>query len=255
MQSMKKQASPTPTPRAAALSQSASRFSAGVTSAWQNIANKSPRLAAAGSREPGAARTAAPFAPPNAPGASRVALESQRVLHVEAPAAKPETIRQVGWREVDRAVGMSTKRKYSLLGIGFGPKVPVFETEKVKLPVYQETDRNKRYYAVVKAEEVDQVKWEGFRPEFGSNGASPAPKTVKQFNAQGSIHCFNSEAEARIYGQKDIDGDYAIIAFVMPEYQNFTMHPSELSNSTTVRITQTIPADCIWPTIVTVKSV
>lgn len=244
---MKKQASPAPIPRAAALSQSASRFSAGATSAWQNIASKSPRLAAASRREPGAARTAAPLAPPSAPGASRVALEPQRTLHAVAPAAEPETIRQVGWREIDRAVSMSTKRKYSVFGIGFGPKVPVFETEKVKLPVYQETDRNRRYYAAVKAEDVDRIKREGFQAKESRHGASP--KTVEQFNLQEHIYFFSSEANARIYGQKNAISKYAVIEFALPEYHEFTLGLKDGSIiEKAMRAIQNIPADCIKST-------
>jgi hypothetical protein len=251
MPPMKKPASPAPTPRAAALSQSASRFSAGATSAWQNIAGNSPRLAAAGPRQPGAVRGAAPLASPTAPGASRAALETQQVAEQVAPATAAETIRQVGWREVDRAVGMSTKRKYSVFGVGFGPKVPVFETEKVKLPVYQETDREKRYYAAVKAEDVARIKREGFQAEASSKSA--APKTIKQFNSDGHICFFNTEANARSYGQKDIEGNYAIVEFVMPEYHDFVLDSNnemeetvfKSNKSKPMQMKPTILAECI----------
>jgi hypothetical protein len=221
LQPMKKQIPPAPTPRAAALSQSASRFSAGATSAWQNIAGNSLRLAAASRRLlPGAARVAAPLSPP--PGTSRVALEPQRLAEQVAPAAAPETIRQVGWREEDRAVGMSTKRKYSLFGVGFGPKVPVFETKKVKLPVYQETDREKRYYTVADATNATRVRREGLHPASASFGKRATPRSMEQFNAQGSLQFFASEAAARRYAQESGMVDYIIIPFVIPEYQIFT---------------------------------
>lgn len=253
MPPMKKQASPAPTPRAAALSQSASQYSAGATSAWQNIAGNSPRLAAASHRAPNAAREAAPLTPPAAPGASRVAMEPQRVAGLAAPATEQETVRQVGWREVDRAVGMSTKRKHTLFGIGFGLKVPVFETEKVKLPVYQETDRNKRYYAAVKKEVSATIKRTGFEATSGGNGTSLAvvPQSIEQFNSRGGIYFFGTELSARSYSKTAIDGDYAIVEFVMPEYQEFT--PDVASNPGTtkwdkthaMRTTQGIPAACI----------
>ncbi|MGI4743380.1 MAG: hypothetical protein ACRYG7_50150 [Janthinobacterium lividum] len=156
-----------------------------------------------------------------------MALEPQRALHAVTPTAAPETIRQVGWREVDRAVGMSTKRKYSLFGVGFGPKVPVFETEKVKLPVYQEADRNKRYYAAVKAEDVDRIKREGFTTMQGSKDRGLSSlQMVKQYNAKGQICFFSSEANALNYTRKNIDENYAIVAFVLPEYQEFTSYVS-----------------------------
>lgn len=247
MPPMKKQASPTPTPRAAALSQSASRFSAGATSAWQNIAGNSPRLAAAGPRQPGAARVAAPLSPP--PGTSRVALEPQRLAEQVAPAAAPETIRQVGWREQEQAVSMSTKRKYSVFGVGFGPKVPVFETDKVKLPVYQETDRNKRYYAVVKAEDIKQIKREGLKSALKNSGANTITQTVEQYNSQGHTYFFGSESSARSQGHKSIEGDYAIIAFCMPEYHTFIPGLSGGSdNNKTMRTAQDIPSECIRET-------
>ena len=248
MPPMKKQAPPAPTPRAAALSQSASRFSAGATSAWQHIAGNSPRLAA-GPRKPGEVRVAAPLASP--PSASHVALEPQRVAEQVAPAPTPETIRQVGWREVNRAVGMSTKRKYRVLGIGFGPKVPVFETEKVELPVYQETDRNRQYYAAVKVEEVDRVEREGFQPE---SGEGTAPKTTEQFNMRGHVYFFGSEAGAQSYAKANKKGKYAIIAFVMPDYQDFTPDPAagpevaQLGKTQLLRTAKHIPAQSIRST-------
>ena len=130
---MKKQAPPVPTPRAAALSQSASRYTAGAASVWQNIAGNSARLADANRRAKG------PDYAPLAPGqvAAPEAPNRRLTAPTLAPGQQPEpekTIRQVGWREVERAVGVNTKRKYSFLGIGFGPKVSVFETEKV--PVF-----------------------------------------------------------------------------------------------------------------------
>lgn len=256
MPPMKKQASPAPTPRAAALSQSASRFSAGATSAWQHIAGNSPRLAAAGPRKPGVGRVAAPLASP--PDAGRVALEPQRVAERVAPAAAPETIRQVGWREEDRAVGLRTERKYSLLGIRFGPQVPVFETEKVRLPVYQETDREKRYYAAVKAEEVARIKREGFKAALKNAGANTISQTIEQYNSQGYTYFFSSEASARNQGNKSIEGDYAIIEFCIPEYHIFTPSPSSRSgNAKTMRTAQDISSECIRGTklvCVTLKS-
>ncbi|OUJ74813.1 hypothetical protein [Hymenobacter crusticola] len=243
---MKKQASPVPTPRAAALSQSASQYAAGAASAWQNIAGNSSRLADANRRAngPGYAPLApGQAAPPEAPN-RRLTAPSRTT---RAPGQRPEpqeTIRQVGWREVDRAVGMSTKRKYNLFGIGFGPKVPVFETEKVKLPVYQETDRNKRYYAAVKQENVARIKREGFEPEFGAISAA-APKTVGQFNSQGHIYFFSNEISARDYGQKNIDGDYAVVEFVMPEYQECMPNSEGEFSAAKLYTAQSIAAGCI----------
>jgi hypothetical protein len=245
---MKKQASPVPSPRAAALSQSASRFSAGATSTWQYIVGNSPRLAVAGRRASSATHEAAPLALPSAPGARRVAVEPQRAVGLSVPAAEPDTLRQVGWREANRAVGMSTKRKYNLLGIGFGPKVSVFETEKVKLPVYQETNRHKRYYAAVKAENVARIKREGFQPEPGEG---TAPKTIEQFNARGHSYFFGSEAGAQSYAKANLKGSYAIIAFVMPEYQDFTPDMAaspevgKPSKAQLLRTAQHIPAQSI----------
>jgi hypothetical protein len=221
---MKKQVSPVPTPRAAALSQSASRYAAGAAYAWQNIAGNSARLADANRRVNASGH--APLAPGQAgpPESPNRRLTARPTL---APGQRPEpeeTIRQVGWREVERAVGVSTKRQYNFLGIGFGPKVPVVETEKVTVPVYQETDRNKRYYAAVKQEDVARIKREGLRAEFSSSDirATGAPSTIKEFNSRGHIGFFNSEASANSYGEQNINGEYEIVEFVMPEYHNFT---------------------------------
>ena len=233
---MKKQAPPAPTSRAAALSQSASRFSAGAASTWQSIAGKSPRLAAAGRPAPGAARSFAPLAQPTAPGANHVAMEPQRLAEPVAPAAAPETVRQVGWREIDRAVGVSTKRKYSLFGLGFGPKVPVFETEKVKLPVYQETDRQKRYYAVVKQEDVARIKREGLIAQSGDKSLVPL-QTIKQYNTRGQVYFFSDKTAALSYGRKNIDGNCAIVEFVLPEYQEFM--PDLSADSKDSRVSKT----------------
>ena len=251
MPPMKKQASPAPTPRAAALSQSASHYSAGATSAWQRIVGNSPRLAAA-NRAPSAVRTATPLVPPAAPGASRIALEPQRAAGLVEPAAEQETVRQVGWREVDRAVGVSTKRKYSVFGIGFGPKVPLFETEKVKLPVYQETNRNKRYYAAVKAADADRAKREGLRAEPARKPANAA-RTIEQFNGRARTLFFTTEAGAHSYGKASLAADYAVLEFVMPEYQEFVpgtqaSTPGQvgpLGASHAMHTAQAIPASCI----------
>lgn len=212
---MKKQAPPTP--RAAALLQSSSRFSAVATLAWQHIAGNSPRLVSA-------ARVAAPLVPPAAPGARRVAPESQRLAEPVAPAAAPETIRQVGWREVDQAVGMSTKHKYSIFGFGFGPKVPVFETEKVKLPVYQETNRKKRYYAVVKVTDIARIRREGLLPASVYPGKKTTEQTIEHLNTNGYLQFFASEAAARRHAQDSGASNYTVLPFVMPEYQELIPH-------------------------------
>jgi hypothetical protein len=248
---MKKQASPVPIPRAAALSQSASRYAAGAASAWQNIADNSARLADANRRASG------PGYAPLAPGQPAPPDDNQHRLTGPAratlsPGQQPEpeeTIRQVGWREVEQAVSVSTKRKYNFFGIGFGPKVPVFETEKVKLPVYQETDRNKRYYAVVQAKNIDQIKREGFQVEASDKRA--APMTIGQFNSRGSICFFSNEANAYDYGQKNNGNGYVMVEFTVPEYQEFTADAKSVFEAVkadkkwAIRASQKVPADCI----------
>jgi hypothetical protein len=146
-----------------------------------------------------------------------------------------------------------TKRKYNLFGIEFGPKVPAFKTERVIVPVYQETDRHKPYYAAVKQENLARIKREGFQPEFGGNGTGvvATPQTVEQFNSQGHIYFFSSEASARNYSQKNMDGDNSIVEFVIPEYQDFTsdlenhFSSSNQSEIHTLRTAQSIPATSI----------
>ncbi|TDN38656.1 hypothetical protein E4631_22310 [Hymenobacter sp. UV11] len=213
---MKKQMSPVPTARAVALSQSASRYAAGSASAWQNIVGNSARLADA--NRPGRAPLAHGQATPPDD------IHGRLTAPILALGQQPEpqgTIQQVGWRQVEQAVSVSTKRKYNFLGIEFGPKISVFGTEIVNLPVYQETDRNKCYYAAVKQDDVAQIKHEGFKAEFGDTDKVIALKTVKQFNSHGNIFFFNSETNARDYARNIIDGKSAIVEFVMPEYHDF----------------------------------
>ena len=168
------------------------------------------------------------------------------------PGAPPTTAR-VGFREVDKATGAKTKGKYGFWIFRFGPKVTTFTTEKVKLPVYKENDREKRYFSAVKQTSVASIQNSGFKTVFGGNGngSVSTPLNVGQFNSRGHIYFFNKESNARVYGKNNVDGDYAIIEFVMPEDQEFTPDPEsgfsaeKLSETQALRTNQDIPANCI----------
>jgi hypothetical protein len=220
-------------PSASSLTRSVRSHSTGSASSAQSIVDKSPQMAKA----------------------RRYSLELQnrQGSQLEPDARQvdqPEGTVCIGQRDVRIATG-NKRRKYSFCGIRFGAKE--FPTKEISLPVYKENNREKRYFSAVKQKNVDNIRNGGFQTSFGGNGdgSVAVPQNVGQYNSRGHIYFFNSESNARKYGQNNVDGDYAIIEFVMPEGHSFTPDPEsgfkleKLSPTQALRTAMDIPSSYI----------
>jgi hypothetical protein len=130
------------------------------------------------------------------------------------------------------AAGRVVQAYYDMVGFvetavatGYSAETKSFATTTAKLPEYKITDTTRLFYSATKRKHIDSIAKNGLKTDYGGSGAGSvdAPTNVGQFNSRGYIYFFNSESNAKKYGQNNVDGDFVVVAFTLPAGSTF--HP------------------------------